>query len=88
MGRLSTHTVAYAEDKELVDLLANPPKPICPLGMMLRDHPNAAEIQASLDNPKWSAAQLAPVLSKKVINVSSAAINNHRGETCVCYREG
>ena len=77
----------YAKDKELVDLLASPPKQLCPVGMMLRDHPNVAEIQAALDNPKWSAAQLAPVLSKKVSAVSSAIVSQHRNETCVCSRE-
>ena len=55
--------------------------------MMLKDHPNSAEIRAAIDNPKWSAAQLSPVLSRKVSRVSSDAINKHRSELCNCYRE-
>jgi len=88
MARPPLHSVGnYTDDPELVELLAAPPKQLCPVGMMLKDHPNSAEIRAAIDNPKWSAAQLSPVLSRKVSRVSSDAINKHRSELCNCYRE-
>lgn len=74
------------KDADLVAILANPPKQVCPIGKILNEHPNTNEIQAALDNPRWSAAQLAPVLTQKVGIVSASIISSHRNETCVCYR--
>ncbi len=73
-------------DDELVTLLANPPKAVCTVASMIADHVNGAEIQAAVDNPKWSAAQLAPVLSRKVRPISTGAITAHRNQTCRCER--
>lgn len=82
---MATTTSKWKPDAELVELLKNPPKPVCNLGKVLAEHPNGKEIEAALRNTKWSNPALAAVLSKRTFPISSGTVNKHRNGECQCF---
>jgi hypothetical protein len=84
---MASTTSKYKFDKELVDVLRNPPKPVCNLGKIISEHPNGKDIEAAVKDQRWSAMQLAPVLSKRLgQSIGSGAVTGHRNQTCLCFR--
>lgn len=87
MPRVEPGTFSRAKvDKELAELLKNPPKQLCVIGHMIAEHPNGADIAEALSNPRWTAPQLANVISSKVRQTSAGAITAHRNKNCACER--
>lgn len=86
---MATTVSKYKFDKELVEILKNPPKPVCALGKVIAEHPNGKEIEAAVNNPRWTAAQLAPVLTKRLpgIVIGTGGVSKHKNRDCLCFRE-
>ena len=82
---MATTKSQWKPDPDLVNALKNPPKQVCNLGKILAEHPDTKAIEAALKNPKWSNPQLAAVISKHTLPVSSGAISKHRNGECLCY---
>lgn len=77
----------FKADKELVEILKNPPKKACVIGGIIDEHPNGKEIEKAVYDPRWTAAQLAAVLAKKLgFAISGDAISKHISESCICGR--
>lgn len=73
-------------DAELAEMLKNPPSKLCVIGDIIANHPNGKDISAAVSDPRWSAAQLKAVISKRVKNVSPDIIIKHRKAQCACER--
>ena len=73
-------------DAELAEMLKNPPTKTCVIGDIILNHPNGHDIRAAVSDPRWSAAQLKSVISKRVKVVSAEAIIRHRKAQCPCER--
>lgn len=43
-------------------------------------------LQASLDDPRWSAGALANALTARGFAIGDGAIRKHRAKTCCCAR--
>lgn len=87
MPRATKADVAGNFDEELAKVLKNPPKQRCVVKLVIDEHPNGPDIQAALDNPRWTAPQLANVLSKHLNRgFRPEIITKHRNGTCTCER--
>lgn len=74
----------------LASKLANPQRgqkgPDCSVRMLLRTLPpsDAEAVQAALDNPDWTAAALARLLTQEGHRVQDSTVRRHRRGDCLC----
>lgn len=74
----------------LATKLATPPGPRkgpdCSMGTILRTLPEqeSQAVQAALDNPDWTAAALARLLTQEGHRVQDNTVRRHRRGDCLC----
>lgn len=82
-------TVPKKPNPKLASVLAEPigiVNTACRVGVYIAEHPNGADIEKAIKNPKWSLNQLSTVLKGFGIVLAPSTISDHRRSRCICDR--